>query len=228
MKKKVPLSVLQVLNKFTQDNSEIVEPLFETEHLLHLVDTDENSDFFYTIKKSEVKDGKLVYLVSYKPQNSENINSVEGWLQIRAVENTVYEWLENIKEYNKYSPVFDNAIYKIYKNEFIKKFDIVEEDASYSPFNMEQQLILDDYLNTSLVKVLELKKGKNDKEVKELEQVESDIKKIKNNLTKEPKRKIVRRLSGFWAKAQLIGLDVFKELFINISSELIKKLMLGQ
>lgn len=35
------------------------------------------------------------------------------------------------------------------------------------------------------------------------------------------------RLSKFWGRAQKTGLQVIKEIFVNVTAELVKRLMLG-
>ena len=46
-------------------------------------------------------------------------------------------------------------------------------------------------------------------------------------MTKKTKQQIFKRLTKFWAKAQKTGLDVIKEVLINVTAEITKQLLLG-
>lgn len=110
---------------------------------------------------------------------------------------------------------------------FEKQFDILDEDADISSFNLSQQIFLDEYLSNVKSKLLVLQEGRSGDELKELEALAFEATEIQSDLTKATKRQIVKRLSKLWAKAQKVGIDVIKEIFVNVTAELTKRLLTG-
>lgn len=227
MKKKIPLAILEALQPLADSNLELVKPVKNGEIIFHLIDKDEESNFFYQVVRQELSNGVPGYIVEYQPRSKDDVSKYKVWLKLDQVISSVQSWLTLIAAYNKIQTVYDDPIIKSNQERFEKQFDIIDEDAEYAAFDLTQQIYLDDYLNSTRAKLLALKDGKTELEVAELTELENEASEIQKNLTKEPKKAIVKRLAKFWAKAQKIGLDVIKEIFINVTVELTKKLLTG-
>lgn len=111
---------------------------------------------------------------------------------------------------------------------FENQFDIIEEDADVAPFDLPRQLYLSNYLNEVQKKITILSEGRPEDEKNELQELQSEAEAIRKVLTKETKREIIRRLAHFWGKAQKVGLDIIKEIFVSTMAELAKQLVSGK
>lgn len=227
MKKKIPLAILEMLQPVVDSNLELIRPVKDENAMFHLQDRDENSDFFFKVIRQENSNGKLGYITEHKPRHSENMEVYKVWLQIDQVVVALNKWLMLLEAYNKIHTVYDDPIIKSNQERFEKQFEILDNDADKTSFDLAQQIFLDDYLDNVKSKLLALQEGRPQNEVKELENLAKEALEIQNNLTRETKRQIVKRLSKFWAKAQRVGLDVIKEIFVNVTAELAKRLLIG-
>lgn len=228
MKKKIPLAILEALQPVADNNLDLTKIVKDTNSMFHLVDKDKNSDFYFKVTKQEARSGKLNYLIEFKPKSKDNVNPHSVWLTLEGVVTTIKNWLELLQAYNKIHTIYDDPILKSNQERFEKQFDIIDDDADTTSFDLSQQIFLDEYLNNVKSKLRALQEGREEKEVKELEELALEATEIQSELTKATKRQIVKRLSKLWAKAQKIGLDVIKEIFVSVTTELAKRLLTGE
>jgi hypothetical protein len=167
----------------------------------------------------------MIYLVEYKPKNRDDPRGHSEWSDLDSVIILIQNWLALLDAYNKIHTVYDDPILRSNQERFEKQFDIHEPDADYAPFNLAQQLYLDEYLNSVKSKILTLKEGRSESEKNDLAELEQEASEIQKDLTREPKRVIVKRLSRLWAKAQKVGLDVIKEILVSYTVELTKRIL---
>lgn len=222
MKKKIPLAILEALQPMVDNNLDLTKTVKDTNSMFHLIDKDENSDFYFKITKQKASSGKINYLIEFKPKSKDNINSHSVWLTLEGVLTAIKNWLELLQAYNKIHTIYDDPILKSNQERFEKQFDILDDDADISSFDLSQQIFLNKYLSDVKSKLHRLQEGRS---VKELEELVLEATEIQSELTTATKRQIIKRLSKFWAKAQKIGLDVIKEIFVSVAAELTKRLL---
>lgn len=226
-KKDIPLVVLETLEPYLKKNDEKFEIADPKESLLRIIDSDSDSDFYFEVVNFQISDGKTLLQLDYKPQNKSNTGAYKPKIDHTQLDGHFKNWTTRLSEYAKVESIYDDPILKQNAEKFFQKFDIIDEDAEYASFDLEQQLFLEEYLDNTKKKLEKLKKGKSDNEIIELDILEKEAEEIKSALTKESKKKIIKRLSRFWGKAQKTGLEVIKEIFISVSAELAKRLMIG-
>jgi hypothetical protein len=161
-----------------------------------------------------------------KPINENDNGIKKNWIDIKNLESQFKNWLGLLDQYETIESFFDDPIIKSNAGKFYQKFDIIDENADVETFDLEQQLFLEEYLDNSRKKLEKLKKGKTKDKIIEIEILENETEEIKSALTIESKKRIMIRLSKFWGRAQKTGLQVIKEIFVNVSTELMKKLLL--
>lgn len=227
-KKKLPITILKSLESFVNLTGEKFKIIDPKENLLHVLDIDSTSDFHFKIEKYEKKqNGSFQFLMSRTPIN-ENDNGVQrNWIEIKNLESQFKSWLNLLDQYETIESFFDDPIIKSNAEKFFQKFDIIDENADVETFDLEQQLFLEEYLDNSKKKLEKLKKGESNEKILEIEILEKETEEIKSALTIESKKKIMIRLSKFWGRAQKTGLQVIKEIFVSVTAELAKRLMLG-
>lgn len=226
-KKEIPLIILESLQPFADQNSDIIKSINSDSLFFHLVDIDPNSDSYFKLIKYERRADGTFYQIEYKPSSKENTNAHNVFTKIDGVVSFAKIWIDLIKAYNALHKVHDDPILKAYEDHFFKQVDIVDGDADYAPFDIDRQLFLDQYLQNVDSSLEKLKSEKSKDEIDELSSLQEEAKLIRHDMTKLTKRKAVRRLSKFWARAQKVGLDVIKEIFINLASDFAKKMLTG-
>ena len=227
-KKKIPITILKSLESFVSLTGEKFKIIDPKENLLHVLDIDNTSDFYFQIEKYEKKqNGNFQFLMNRKPTN-ENENGVQrNWIDIKDLETQFKTWIDLLDQFETTESFFDDPILKSNAERFFQKFDIVDENADIETFELEQQLFLEEYLDNSRKKLEKLKNGESEEKILEIEILEKETEEIKSALTTESKKKIMIRLSKFWGRAQKTGLQVIKEIFVSVTAELAKRLMLG-
>jgi hypothetical protein len=227
MKKQIPLTILEALQPIVDANVDLIKVLRDTNSMFHLVDKDESSDFYFKVTKQEHRNGNLYYLAEYKPKDKNNVNAHSNWLSLDFVQESIKKWMGLIFLYNQIHTIYDDPILKSNQDRFEKQFELLDEDSDKASFNLDQQIFIDDYLTSIIPKLNTLKASKDIEVSNEIDQLINDATQIKNVLTVETKQKIIQRLARFWAKAQIIGLDIMKEIFVNVAAELTKKILIG-
>ena len=227
MKKKIPLAILEVLQPIIDKNLELIKPVKYEDGISYLVDNDENSDFYFKVIRQEASNNKNGYIVEYKPTNKDNVKANSHWTDIKDINSYITEWLKIISSYNAIQTIYDDPILKSNQERFEKEFNLVDEDAQTSSFELKQLLFLEEYLDTAKSKLSTLKQNATKETTIEIEELENEVANIKADMTKQTKQQIFKRLTKFWAKAQKTGLDVIKEVLINVTAEITKQLLLG-
>lgn len=227
MKKKAPLKLLQALQPITDKNLDLIIPIYDEKSILHLTDKDAESDFYFKVTETAQQPGVERFIIEYKPDSIRSTRKISIALEIEGVVDRLKGWLQLISNYNGIKTIYDDPIVKKYQEDFYKKIEIIDEDADKVSFNLEQQIFLDEYLRKVKGILTEINKEKSESDRLEINELIKEADVIKNNITKETKRDIIIRLSKFFGKAQKVGLDVIKEIFIKIGTELVSKLVLG-
>ncbi|MCE3294824.1 MAG: hypothetical protein K0R65_538 [Crocinitomicaceae bacterium] len=225
-KKEIPSNVHEALaafSKFKSDKFELAPP---AKSLVKVIDIDPESDFYFEVKNYEVIVNTISFLIEYKPKDGFRTEKKETKVESNQVMNVFNTWMERVKKYDQFEPIYQDTVLKAYEEQFYSQLKFVDEDADI-PFDLNQQLFLEKYLNDTKNKLIELKEGKTEDEIVELEILVFETDEIKSVLTKETKTKILKRLTKLWAKAQKTGLHVIKEILINMGSDFMTKLITG-
>ncbi|WP_111309857.1 hypothetical protein [Confluentibacter sediminis] len=227
-KKKLPITILKSLESFVNLTGEKFKTIDPKENLLFVLDIDNTSDFYFKIEQyKKMQNGSFQFLMDRKPTNENDNGNNRGWIEIKNLETQFKFWLNLLDQYETTESFFDDPILKSNAERFFQKFMIIDENADKETFELEQQLFLEEYLDNSKEKLKKLKEKESPEKIIEIEILEKETVEIKNALTTESKKKIMVRLSKFWGRAQKTGLQVIKEIFVSVTTELAKRLMLG-
>jgi len=220
MKRKIPLIARKLIDKLYLENNSFIEIQHGDNFFVRFNDRTLDSEFFFTINKAELTDKGFKYNISYCPWDDYRLiarTSVE--LEEKGVINHFQSWLNVIKEYNEYSPVFDDPITQSYYEELEPKFNLVDEDKYYKPFSITQQktiiLIIDSVLN--IIEDEKIDEGQK-------EEIISLANNIKERLSFSNKSNVYDSLRRFVAKCYKIGLNIGEKVMVEIA----KKAILGQ
>lgn len=226
-KKKLPLTILKSLEPFVNLKGKKFKVIEPKESLLHVLDIDNTSDFYFKIENYKKGQNSFQFLMDRKPTNQNENGNHRTWIEIKNLESQFKFWLQLLDQYENTNSFFDDPIIESNADKFFQKFQIIDENADKETFDLEQQLFLEEYLDNSKKKLEKLKKNQPEEKIIEIEILEKETEEIKSVLTTESKKKIMIRLSKFWGRAQKTGLQVIKEIFVSVTAELAKRLMLG-
>jgi hypothetical protein len=227
MKKKVPFRILVELDKL-KEFSNLYTYRENKECILHLIDKDITSDFFFLVNRQSSDKNGVHYLVECKPKNDIDISINSFWATPDDIGNFLKIWLDSINKYNSMNSIFDDPILKANQERFEEEFKILDDDADTSSFSWSQQIAIDEYIAKTIQRISEFKEGKTESEIVQLDEIINDFKKVQQNLTKETKNEVVKGLAKGWAKIQKFGMELIKKFIIDVSVDYIKKVMIGE
>jgi hypothetical protein len=218
MKKKIPLQILKALEPLLKENSSLFEIILQDEYIIKIIDKDKNSDFYFLIE-SFTAHPKFTLLVNRKPANDFTTSVNRGSVLADQIGNEFKKWLDILEGYEKVNSIFDDPIIEAFASEYYSEFEIIDEDAGIKPFNIKQILLLDEHLE-NIENNIERHLTATNKV--ELEEILNEVIELRENLTKRPKKWVIKKLSFVWAKISKQG-PVFIKEFLSESSKLIIK-----
>lgn len=224
-KKDLPLVILKSLEPFVKlkgDKFEIIDP---KENLLTVIDKDSESTFLFTIAQYKKTDsGKFQFLMNKSPK-SQNDNSIQNsWVDISDLNGQFEAWVKLLREYETTNSFYDDPIVNSFREEFYSEFEIVDEDADTKPFSTKQILLLDNYLESVEKKLNEFSTEQNKSDIQD---IQTDIELLRDNLTTKSKKWVVSNLSKIWAKIAKQGTKFIKEFLSDSKKEIIKQSVKG-
>ena len=219
MKKKLPLTVLESLEKFVQLNGEQFEIHAHEKFMLSLSDNDKNSDFFFNIEECKNENG-LKLLIGWKPINKDNIISKRMWIDCKDLEIYFNNWIIVLKGYEKVNSFFDDPILNSYAEDYYSEFIIVDEDLETIPFKPQQILMLDAHLETIEDNIEKYKTEVNNEQI---DDIKKDINELRGKLTIKSRKWIIRNISIIWAKITKLGTPLLKEFLSEAKKTVVRE-----
>lgn len=225
-KKDIPLNMLKAIEGIAQPNLDIIRFVKEENTYYCFMETDENSKNFFRI----FVDGSRVignfnpknYAYRWKPTDEGNALDYNFQGNLQDVIKQFEAWVKLIRDIHETPSVHDDNFTKHYSDFYFNEFKIVDEDANTSPFNPDQQDLIELYLD-SLKKAIE----NSSEQVAETTKAEliSDIKQIKSSLLTTTKTKVMKGITKVFGKLFKESKDFAKEIVAEARKNLIKKLI---
>lgn len=224
MKKEIPIAIRKILEELAQNNNGYFKIEFEPNSVITFKDIDIKSNLFFKLERISLNNsGTTIYTIEYKPSNRENLNSYKNVITLDAFKGHFENWKNLFTEICQESPLFDDAIIQSYYDEIEPNFKIVDEDAEYKTYTINQQLIIVEFLNNAHKYISNLKII--DTDTRETLQL---IENTKENISKTTKKQVVQNIRKIIATSFKIGLEVGQKLLIEFTTEFAKKMILTQ
>ncbi|MFY7988627.1 MAG: hypothetical protein ACOVNP_07070 [Flavobacterium sp.] len=214
-KKDLPLSVLKTLEPFVDLHGDMYVRVEEENSLIKFRDFDEESDFHFTI--NEYRDNK--FLITYKPFSKNNLDPCKISISHSEIEKHFKTWISLLEEYLNVKSVYDDPILKSFEDEFFTDFEILDEDKE-KPLENDKIFLLDEYLS-NLSNGLE--KHKTEENSNKINEIQSNIVLLQENLTNNSRQEIASKISKIFAKIKKLGIKYFKEFITEGKKQLISK-----
>lgn len=225
MKKEIPIALKTLLDKRLKESNGLFNKSFSSDYVVRLNDSDPDSDYYFEIRQTNKKErGKEdTYSVVYEPYQRSKVGEITVEVDLKGLENHFDAWLKLLEEANTKGPLFDDTITQAYYDELEPNFKIIDEDADYKPFSINQQKLIVSYLD----KVKEIIENgvKNDPDKNNTIEL---IEKTKLSITKSTKKKVIENVRKIGAKAYKIGLQIGEKVTVLWISQFLKKIFIGE
>lgn len=224
MKKNIPIAIRALIEEISDLGKNLCKAEFDENGVLLLKDSDIDSDYYFRIKavKYDNSSGKTNYDIEYKPCSEEHLNPYITTQKIDGVKALFKTWKRLLEESNKPFSLFEDEITQSYYDEIEPNFEIVDEDASFKPFKIDQQKAIVIFLDK--IKSIISEEAEQDSDLLE---TMSLIEESKKSISKSTKKIVIQRIRRIIAKCFKMGLDVGERLLIEFTTELSKKIILG-
>lgn len=224
MKKNIPLAIRDLIQEIIDSGKDLCKAVFDKDSVLLLVDNDVDSDYFFKIKtvNYDKSNGKTFYNIEFKPCSREHLNPEITTQRITEVKAMFNNWKKLLDESNKPFLLLEDNITQGYYDELEPNFEIIDEDALYKPFKIEQQKAILYFLDK-----IEGVISKDVKQDSDLSETLLLIDESKTTISRSTKKEVMQRIRRIIAKCFKMGIDIGEKLLIEFTTELTKKLILG-
>lgn len=231
MKYQTPSNLMLAMEAKIKEHGSVIQHRHDPDCLYNFVDRVQGSNFFFKIfadgKKhvGEFKPGNFAF--EWRPADGTVVHHTRSQGKVDVILDQFNAWIKLVKTYSTTKTVHDDPIVENYEKEFEAKFSFMPEENELEPFNLDQQLFLDAYVVEVNNKLELFKLRSTGIEQATIVDIQLEAKQIQSELTRESKKEIRRRLIRLWAKTRKFSLEALREIFIEVASEIAKKLMLG-
>lgn len=204
--------------KFVEDNSDILELTINNSFELLIEDKSKKSTFKFSISNpTQDARNRILFNAVFNPTNIVILSQKKHTTEEKSIFALLESWTKIIRQYNDISLTPEESILNEYEKEFYDNFELLDEDADTHPYELEKQIILNNYF-VQVIKFLQLNEEENSDLIKEAEE-------IKENIPKMTKKTTVKKISSFFAKVRRKSLPLLKELLEVGKKELFKKVI---
>lgn len=228
-KKDVPLALHKALEPIVNDNDPRFQVIVGEGSLFNIIDTDPESEFHFAILEADYDKGKLLIRIEYSPTSDIDLRGISKRIDVSSLKKFFERWRGYLNEYDDTYTIFDDAILRKNQEEFEEILNITDEDANTSPFTIQQVDYLDNFLKNLHLALDSHREVAEDWGVSNdtINDLQSEIKETRKNLTKEPKKKVISRFSRLLAKAKKEAWPILREMLMQVGTEFAKRLILG-
>lgn len=214
-KKDIPLVVHEILEPFVLKKGEHFTIDYNSNALLKFIDTEIDSDFNFEINKFE---GDVITLI-IKPIDKSTIEERGVKISSKSLGTYFNNWITILEQYQKIKSVFDDPILKSFQEEYFAEFEILEDEKE-KPLENNQILLLDEYLENLN---LGLEKHKTELNKIKIDEIQSEINALQENLTSQNKLEIAKKFSKILARIKKLGTTFLKEFITEGKKQIISK-----
>lgn len=225
-KKDLPLDLLKTIEPIAQANLDLIQFKREDNTYYCFVESDSNSkNFFRIIIDGSKRIGnydKSKYVFEFKPANTSSAKHTISQTSINDLGKQFQNWINLIRDIHETPSVHDDNFVKQYAKFYYNEFKIVDEDANTSPFDPNQQDLVEVYL-LYLSTTIEKSGDKLADTTKN--ELLSEIKLIKENLATTTKNQVMKGITNVFGKLYKTSKSLAKEIVTEAKKHLIKKLI---
>lgn len=225
-KKDIPLDLLKTIEQIAQANLDLIQFKKEDNTFYCFVETDGNSKNYFKIFIDGTKRignyDKSKYAFEFKPANTSNARHSISQTTLNDLGDQFKNWIQIIRDIHETPSVHDDNFVRQYAEFYYNEFKIVDEDADNSPFDPNQQDLVEVYL-LSLSSAIE-QSGDNLSDAAKNELL-NDIQIIQAALPTTTKSQVMKGITKVFGKLYKTSKTFAKEIVTEAKKHLIKKLI---
>jgi DNA-binding Lrp family transcriptional regulator len=212
--KKVPIAIKKLLESTSIEESGRYYFKEDPEGRLFL-NTTVDEDFYFVaealdiIRPEAIKD--VQYEIEFMPSSDHHFRPYKATLAFGSLQGEINKWKEFVEKYN--TKEVDDPILVIYEKTFESFLEIMDEDAETAPFSEKIQMMLVAKLD-GLSQAAETERIPDN--AKEVDDFQSTISEIIQQLGSLSKKAVVRKLRTLAAKGMKVSLTLCREVFVNV------------
>lgn len=225
-KKDIPFDLLKTIEPIAQANLDLIQFRKEDNSYYCFVETDNNSKNFFKIlidgskRIGNYDRGK--YAFENKPASASNARNTISQVSLSDLGGQFQSWINLIREIHETPSVHDDNFVRQYSEYYYNEFKIVDEDADTTPFDPNQQDLVEIYL-LSLSTAIEQSGDKLSDAIKT--ELVNDIQLIQSNLATSTKSQVMKGITKIFGKLYKTSKTLAKEIVTEAKKQLIKKLI---
>lgn len=197
-------NVNEVVSKLVEENNDILN--LEFINPLKLIIKDKYSKFTYTLfDPIQNNDNKIIYKLLKTPKNYHSEKPHQTYVESKNVSANLSIWIGLIRNYNSIKWTPEEKKLHEYEQEFYDDFEIIDEDADFTYYDLDKQVVINNYF-VNVIKLLKENESKYIELIKEAEEIKEEIPKMTKKTT-------VKRISRFLAKVRVVSLSLLKQIF---------------
>lgn len=225
-KKDIPLDILKIIEPIAQANLDLIQFKRDDNTYYCFVESDKNSKNFFRIfidgSKRIGNFDRSKYAFELKPSSSSNAKPAILQTSLNELGGQFQNWIKLIRDIHETPSVLDDNFVKQYAEFYYNEFKMVDEDADTSPFDPNQQDLVEVYL-LSLSGAI-VNSGHKLAETTKNELL-SDIKIIQENLGTTTKSQVMKGITKVFGKLYKTSKSLAKEIVTEAKKHLIEKLV---
>jgi hypothetical protein len=220
MKHRIPLGILPQLSSILAGNLDKVVHIANDVYFdFHVVPREPYTGFFF---KFHFDENAERYALTKKPSDQFSAGESAQYVNTSELPAHFSQWIKLVSGYAETVTIFDDPIQKKYEEDFFGRFQMVDEDANYAPFDIAKMLLLESHLGQ--VRSFIEDNRANFASGNEVETLISECNTLAEQLPSTPKNVVLRKLSSIYAKIVKNGLTVLKKFMAKFGDALIEKL----
>jgi hypothetical protein len=225
-KKDIPLNLLKAIEPIAQANLDLIQLRSEDNTYYSFIENDTNSKNLFKIlidgsKRINNYNGGN-YVVEMKPIDETGTRHHIFQDNIESVIRHFEKWIKLIRDIHDTPSIHDDNFTKSYTDFYFNEFKVIDTDAEVSPFNPEQQELIELYIE-SVSDSINIATEPIDNELKS--KLISELKEIGDTLSKSTKNQVMRNLSKIYAKLHKISKSFAKGILSEAKKKLFSKLI---
>lgn len=215
LKKRIPLELRKYIDESLKGDFERykIEVPYSNEYILSEKSND-GSNFYFNWKYSSSSNGEITITMFPNRERLLFKGVYRKIIGVTAIE-LLEKWIQNVNDYNAPSIYLDPIVDTFYKEQE-QYFTSLDEDANQVPFETDQILKLDQYLDRRIEDIHGSELNESDKE-----KLIKEALKAKKDLTKS-KKEALSGINRFIAVTKKMSITLGQSFFLSFLYEVIK------
>lgn len=223
-KKDTPLDVWRSLEPYSATRSSLYHRVDSDEVLLHFVDEDPDSDFFFSIVTHSHRQGELYLTLRYSPASSLHVSPTDRTVPLAELKLHFESWIGILDGFTRVRTPFDDSILDSYRQEFDLFFEVSDNDADVKSFSWEKQQKIDEVLEQYLM-LAQAYHESGELDDKSLEELSKSAKNLRCEQGRLTKSGVAKRLGDLLSKSRKasvkFAIEVIRGVIVKTLSDVI-------